>query len=67
MEKTWTISGVCGRWQLTVSVVPEEDTEFTADPRDVAAEVDGLKPHFYSIVNLLEAKAVSEPAEGLRR
>ena len=60
MERTWTVSGVFGEWQLRVSVRPfEEDEPGIRLPDDrlqrALNRFASLDPHFFDVVNLTEA------------
>jgi hypothetical protein len=65
MERTWTVSGVFGEWQLRVSVRPVEEDEpgiRLSDERLHRAlnRFASLDPHFFDVVNLTEALELSD-------
>lgn len=65
MERTWTVSGVFGEWELRVSVRPIEGDEpgiRLPDERLRRAlnRFASLDPHFFDVVNLTEATELAE-------
>lgn len=60
MEHTWTVNGLCGRWQCTVSVAPDDETQYTPDTTETTSALETLQQHFLTLVNLLETKTIWE-------
>jgi hypothetical protein len=61
MEQKWTISGVLGRWTMTVTLAPESEQPIDDKvAKRALGRFRSLDKHFCDVVNLTEALEFAE-------